>query len=68
MVSIYGRTLSTVIHLKLLTKIQKKRAETVPVVSPVDLKDHIQPYQHQLQGTAVCLHAEKTEFGGLILI
>ncbi|KAI7406333.1 hypothetical protein KC332_g8217 [Hortaea werneckii] len=40
----------------------KKRAETVPVVRPVDLKDHIQPYQHQLQGTVVCLHAEKTEF------
>ncbi|KAI7380939.1 hypothetical protein KC336_g18905 [Hortaea werneckii] len=45
----------------------KKRAETVPVVRPVDLKDHIQPYQHQLQGTAVCLHAEKTDFNGLIL-
>ncbi|GAB1731427.1 hypothetical protein NU195Hw_g1137t1 [Hortaea werneckii] len=46
----------------------KKRAETVHVERPVDLKDHIQPYQHQLQGTAVCLHAEKTDFRGLILI
>ncbi|KAI7205078.1 hypothetical protein KC343_g4940 [Hortaea werneckii] len=49
-------------YLHTLWEGMKKRAETVPVVRPVDLKDHIQPYQHQLQGTAVCLHAEKTVF------
>ncbi|KAI7267982.1 Undecaprenyl diphosphate synthase [Hortaea werneckii] len=54
-------------YLHTIWEEMKERAETVPVERPVDLKNHIQPYQHQLQGTAVCLHAEKTDFRGLIL-